>query len=451
MGLGGIGKTQIALELAYRVMNMEVEGVTERYSVFLVQAQSMAAFHKTAGEVVQQLGIQCDNDEPKEALRLYLESEAAGRWVLIVDNVDDTAMLDRVPGRSAGLSEFFPRSPKGRLLITTRQSSIAVDATGGDVVKLSSMTFDEASSFMETSLFDKSQVQNTESIKELFEKLTYLPLTLAQAAAYMNKNGTPVVRYLELCRSADQNMVDLLSKRLRDETHHNEAQGAVATTWVVSFKAIRGTDLNAVRLLSFIRWIESKAIPISVLPIAGSQIGFEDSIGLLCGYGFLSWREDVEMLDMHSLVHLALRVWSKRAGDEITTEDSAIQHLVGVFPSSKWENRLVWRQFLPHVLPLVMDGRLRRDERVLLLGHGIGLCLQVDGRSKEAAEILEIVVAIEEETLTEADPSRLSSQHALAGIYQANGQVKESIKVLEYIVAIQKEVLAETHRSRLAG
>jgi hypothetical protein len=68
----------------------------------------------------------------------------------------------------------------------------------------------------------------------------------------------------------------------------------------------------AVRLLSFIRWIESKAIPISILPTAGSQIGLEDSIGLLCGYNFLSWREDGKTLDMHSLVHLALRGWSKQ-------------------------------------------------------------------------------------------------------------------------------------------
>jgi hypothetical protein len=87
-----------------------------------------------------------------------------------------------------------------------------VDAAGGNVVKLLSMTFDEAYSFMETSLFDKSQVRDMESTKELLEKLTCLRLTLAQAAAYMNKNGTPIVRYLELCRSADQNMIDLLSR-----------------------------------------------------------------------------------------------------------------------------------------------------------------------------------------------------------------------------------------------
>ncbi|XWX01986.1 hypothetical protein V2A60_010018 [Cordyceps javanica] len=72
VGLGGMGKTQIALELAYRVQNMEVEDVTS-HSVFWLPAQSMAALHKAAVDLVQRLNIQCGDDDPKEALRIYLE------------------------------------------------------------------------------------------------------------------------------------------------------------------------------------------------------------------------------------------------------------------------------------------------------------------------------------------------------------------------------------------
>ena len=443
VGLGGMGKTQIALELAYRVQNMEVDGLMEGHSVFWVQAQSMAAFHKTAAELVQRLNIQCGDDDPKEALRTYLASDAAGRWLLVVDNVDDATVLD-------GISDFLPRNPKGRLLITTRQGSIAVDAAGSAIVELLSMTFAEAYSLMETLLLDKSQVQNTESTKQLLEKLTYLPLTLAQAAAYMNKNRTPIARYLERCRSADQNLIDLLGRRLRDEAHHSVAQGAVATTWIVSFEAIRKTDMNSVRLLSFIRWIESKAIPIKMLPTTGSEIDLEDSIGVLCGYGFLGWREDGETLDMHTLVHLVLRLWlDQEIDDSLATEEVAIEHLNRIFPSNDWENRLMWRPFLPHVLPLMKDARLRQNKTLQSLGHRLGLCLHVDGRITETVGIFLILASIQKQTLAETHPDRLASQHELARAYVANGQVQEAIEILEHVVAIQKQTLAETHPSRL--
>lgn len=453
VGLGGMGKTQIALELAYRVQNREVEGVAERYSVFWVQAQSMAAFHKTAGELVRLLNIAHGDDNPKEALQAYLSSEAAGYWLLVLDNVDDAALLDGEPGQSAGLSDFFPRNPNGRLLLTTRQTSVAVDVAGTNVVELLSMPFAEAYLLMERLLLDKDQVQNTQSTKELLEKLACLPLTVAQAAAYMNRNKAPIVRYLERCRSADQNMIDLLSRRLRDDAHYSDAQGAVATTWTVSFEAIRGTDANAVRILSFIRWIESKAIPVSMLPGAESGTDLDDSIGLLCGYGFLRWREDSETLDMHSLVHLVLRLWLDQEMDQgLTTESMAIEHLNDAFPwSNKWENRQVWQKYLPHVLPLINEAGLRRSMILQSLSHRVGNCLQFDGRIKEMVDVYELLVAVQTETLAETHPVRLQSQLGLATAYQDDGQANEATKILERIATIPKEMLPETDTARLAS
>lgn len=453
VGLGGMGKTQIALEMAYQVQNGEVDGVAERYSVFWVQAQSMATFHKTAGELVRLLNIPHGSDNPKEALQTYLSSEAAGCWLLVLDNVDDAALLDGdgEPGQPAGLFNFFPRNPNGRLLLTTRQTSVAVDVAGCNVVELMSMPFAEAYLLMERLLLDKGQVRNTRPTKELLEKLACLPLTVAQAAAYMNRNRTPIVRYLGRCRSADQNIIDLLSKGLREETHHSEAQGAVATTWIVSFEAIRRADANAVRLLSFIRWVESKAIPVSMLPRAESGTDLDDSIGLLCGYGFLRWREDGETLDMHSLVHLVLRLWLDQGIDEsLTTENTAINHLHCIFPSPYcWDSTQLWQQYLPHVLPLITEAGLRRSRPLQLLSHRVGRCLNIDARIKEMIKVYELLVAVESDTLVETHRTVLAAQLGLADAYQHDNQAEKAIQILEGIVAIQKEILPENHLYQL--
>ncbi|KAM3487753.1 hypothetical protein MY3957_008950 [Beauveria namnaoensis] len=449
VGLGGMGKTQIALELAHRVRNMEVEGVTQRYSVFWVPAQSMATFHKTAGELVQRLNIHCGNDDPKEALRTYLESDAAGHWLLVVDNVDDAVVLDGKPGHSNGLSGLLPQSRKGRLLITTRQTSLAVNVAGNDIVKLSPMAFDEAYSLMGILLLDKSQIRDIESTKELLKKLTCLPLTLAQAAAYMNKNGTPIVRYLELCRSADQNMVDLLSKRLRDETHHSQAQGAVVTTLIVSFEAIRETDSNAVRLLSFIRWIEPKAIPISMLPDAGSQIDLEDSIGLLYSQHELARAyladDQVEkaIKTLERVVALREQTLARTHSDRLSSQRA----LASAYQANSQVEKAI--KLLEYVVALREQTLAETHPDRLSSQRALASAYQANGQVEDAVKMLVHVVATEKHTLAETHPDRLLSQHALASVYQANSQVEKAIKLLEHVVAIQQQTLAETHPFRL--
>lgn len=73
------------------------------------------------------------------------------------------------------------------------------------------------------------------------------------------------------------------------------------------------------------------------------------------------------------------------------------------------------------------------------------------GKVKEAVSLLEQVVKIREQTLAEDHPSRLASQHALAGAYKANGQVKEAVSLLEQVIKIKKRILAEDDPSRLVS
>jgi tetratricopeptide (TPR) repeat protein len=81
--------------------------------------------------------------------------------------------------------------------------------------------------------------------------------------------------------------------------------------------------------------------------------------------------------------------------------------------------------------------------------HELAGAYQADGQAKEAVRLLEQVVAIEERVLAEDHPDRLASQHNLAVTYRANGQVKEGVRLLEHVVAIEERVLAEDHPDRL--
>ncbi|KAK2608974.1 hypothetical protein QQS21_002454 [Conoideocrella luteorostrata] len=446
VGLGGMGKTQIALELAHLVKH-----TLPQYSVFWMPAQSTLAFQKAATELVHKLGIPVtEGDDLTDALQTYLSSETTGHWLLILDNADDMSVFQRPPSNSPSL-HILPRSQTGRILITTRSPSIVVNVAGIDVIELEEMTQNDAIELLGTSLTDKNQLKQTKVIEELLQQLTYLPLTVAQAAAYMNMNKMPVANYLQLFTHTDQGMIKLLSVHLRDETHYSDAQGAVATTWIISFQSICQMSKTAAQLLSFIQWIEPKAIPRTILPNLGSDWDFEQAIGLLCGYSFMSWRDDGETLDMHRLVHLSLKTWSGQLNNVSLTYEDIIQHLCTIFPNDDWENRLIWRQFIPHILPLLRNNRFKSYLPASRLGHRVSCCLNRDRRIREQIDVLRLVTAVHGKSLGEDHPDRLASQHELAGAYEANGQIEQAVQLLEHVVAIRGKSLAEDHPDRLAS
>ncbi|KAH7018941.1 hypothetical protein EDB80DRAFT_631665, partial [Ilyonectria destructans] len=453
VGLGGMGKTQIALQLAHLVKSNIQE--QENYSVIWIPALSMASFEQACTTITNKFGIECAGDgDPKEAVREFLSSDKAGKWLLIIDNADDMSILYGSAQQPGGIASFLPNSDDGRILVTTRSQEVAVNLAGSWVVGLSEMRPEEAKAFLQKSLIKQDQMQDNELVDELLLQLTYLPLAIAQASAYMSMKKVPVKEYLRLIRNTDQDMVELLNRGFHDSSHYQAAQGAVATTWIVSFNQIRGTDEDAARLLSFAAYIEPIAISRTLLPGLLSEQRMTDAIGTLCGYSFLNRREDSDIFDMHSLVHLAITLWAAKYDPEGKTRQMAITRLAAVFPTDGWENHDLWRQYLPHALRVLeaagsgeVDGEYERCE----LGYWVGRCLLVDGRVREAVERLMDAVAIQEKILAEDHPDRLASQHALAVAYNANGQIKEAVELLEHVVAVEGRILAEDHPDRLVS
>jgi CO dehydrogenase nickel-insertion accessory protein CooC1 len=84
-GLGGVGKTQIALEVAYRVRDRKPE-----CSIFWIPSTSIEMIEQAYMSIGKHLGLQdVTPAEMKMRVKAHLSSEEVGPWLLIVDNVDD--------------------------------------------------------------------------------------------------------------------------------------------------------------------------------------------------------------------------------------------------------------------------------------------------------------------------------------------------------------------------
>ncbi|KAH6972990.1 acyl transferase/acyl hydrolase/lysophospholipase [Ilyonectria sp. MPI-CAGE-AT-0026] len=443
VGLGGMGKTQVALQFAHWVKENKPD-----HSVLWVPALSNASFEQACTEIKKKLAIPNIDEEPKEAIRRHLSLEEAGKWLLIVDNADDMDILYGSSQQPFGIHHYLPQSEHGRVLFTTRSQEVAVRVAGGDVIELQEMSREESKSVLEKSLVHKNQLQDEEAVTKLLEELAYLPLAIAQAAAYVSINKVPISEYLRLCQNTNGDMIELLSSKFHDSTHYNSSQNAVATTWSISFTQIHNNDKSAATLLSFISHIEPKAIPRWILPTMESEQQLTKAIGTLCGYGFLNGREDGETFEMHRLVHLATRVWTDAQSTTNSTAQDAAKQLAKVFPSSNWRNRELWQQCLPHALRVLQASEKTDDVNLCSLGIYVGRCLRADRRIKEAVNILECVVDWDS-TLKPKCGHQLDPKYELAVAYKEDKQAKRAIQLLEDAVSIQANTPATKHRDRL--
>ena len=447
VGLGGVGKTQVALELAYWTKRNK-----PGHSIFWVPALSFATFEQAYVEIARKLLLvqgKSEDDDPKESVQRYLSSEAAGRWLLIVDNADDMDVFAGSRDTPGGIRKYLPESETGLVLFTTRSRDIALLVADGDMVKLHQMHPQQATSVLERSLSQKDLMKDDAAVRELLDELTCLPLAITQAAAYLNRNQVSIAVYLRLLRGAEEDMVSLISREFHDNMRYMGSQNAVATTWLVSFDQIRKFDPPAAELLSFISYIEPKAIPQSILPVLKSNEQMVHALGTLCGYAFLGRRDQDDMFDMHSLVHVATRIWIEKHQLKQETETKAVQHLSTTFPSPAADREL-WRLYLPHALQLLHRTRECQTEDRYHLSFQVGRCLKRDRRFKESIRCFTEVYHWRK-TLAEDNHSRLSSEHELATAYLEDRQIEKAINILEHVVAVRKKTQAEDDHFRLAS
>ena len=492
-GLGGVGKTQIALHMAHWAK----ETLTT-HSVFWVQASNGAVFEQACSDIVKEADFPKseDDEDPRKTFQKHLSSGKAGRWFIVVDNADDADVIYGETEEDDGISQYFPRSDLGHMLLTTRSAEIATRVSDADVMNLDVMDLEDAMSLWKSGSV-ASDAPNDDVAKELLRNLDYLPLAIKQATAYINAKKMPATTYLEVLNKTEHDMVELLREGFVSSNQaQRKSQTAVLTTWLISFKQIQKSNRDAANLLYFISHIEPKGIPESLLPgfdPTGHTADFSSAVGTLCAYSFLTKRGDSQVFDMHSLVHLATRNWIKKEGNENETIEKATLHLTQIFPDADYLNRAVWREYLPHALKVLDDAANSSERPRFDLHYQVGLWLMEDGRfkdaiknfkqtyewskqylsethelrletelnlatsilkngqTKDAVVLLQGVVDIRKISFAEDHPDLLASQYALARALLEDGQIKEAVKILQKVVDIEVKILAEDHPHWLAS
>lgn len=189
-GLGGVGKTQTALEYAYRYAD-------SYRAVLWVQAEDATVLRQSLMGIAGKLGLpeasEADQDRVVVAVMRWLERELG--WLLILDNVEDLGLVQ----------QYVPMRHGGHVLLTTRLRALRKVARplvlGLPFVEEAALLLLRRAGLVApgVGLTGASEIQREQAF-ELARELGCLPLALDQAGAYIEEVPSSLAGYLELYR-----------------------------------------------------------------------------------------------------------------------------------------------------------------------------------------------------------------------------------------------------------
>ncbi|KAL4909946.1 hypothetical protein BDW74DRAFT_186277 [Aspergillus multicolor] len=412
-GLGGVGKTQIALEVAHRMRERDFD------SIFWIPC--------TSHESIEQAS----------KVKAHLSQSRAGKWLLIFDNADDMSMWSR-----------------GHILLTTRNRKVAVLLASANVFHIAEPDPKAAMRIMEMSLVDKAihSGGNQAIALQLLENLAFFSLAISQATAYINKNSIGISDYMDLLQNQEAEVIDLLSEDFGDNWRYQDIQNPVAKTWLISFQQIQHLNQVAADYLQFMACINPRDIPKSLLPEATSK-KMMDAIGLLKAFSFVL--EQAGSLSLHRLVHLSTRNWLRMQGHFDQQICSSASHFDEVFPDDTYTDRKLWQEYLPHDdLALVyFDLNRYSDAEEMQLQHpdtsgamnNLAITHSGCGKLKEAEELRVQLYNLDRRMLGPEHLYTLSSACNLAAIYRKLKKLEQAEELALHALEARKRLLEAEH------
>jgi hypothetical protein len=363
VGLGGMGKTRIAIEYARRFRK------SGEVSVFWVHASSAGRMRKAYFDIANEAQIPGRQDTKIDIFTLvknWLEDQKSGKWLLIVDNADDADLLYKHGGPR--LADWLPRSESGSILMTTRSERVGISfATAANMIRLAGLNPEDSIVLVASKLPDDPS--SAAGHADLAQELECIPLALVQAAAFISINGLTVSEYLDLYRANDSAKFELLSEDFEDEVRDIEIRNPIATTWAITFDRIRSQEPFAADILSLMSVLDAQAIPESLLSISDSPIKLKKALGSLRSYSLISFRRravdshahDDPTYDLHRLVGLTTRNWLNMNNSLDLWTNRAIKLLDSRYPDGEFDTRDVWLKYLSHAVTLLANEKISPD------------------------------------------------------------------------------------------
>jgi hypothetical protein len=228
-------------------------------------------------------------------------------------------------------------------------------------------------------------------------------------------------------------------------------ESPIATTLHLSVDQIRRDSPLAAEYLFLAACRDRKDILLEFLE-APSLYERDDAIRVINSYKIVTRRPAESALDLHRLVHGALRGWLRKQETLENWTETAVTRLSQVFPDDSHGNRSKWRRMLPHAkYALSHSSRGQEGPEKMRLVWKYAMALGSEGRDRESEELLSQVMEVRKRVLGDEHPSTLNSMANLAPTYRNQGRWKEAEELGVQVMEKRKRVLGDEHPATLTS
>ncbi|KAG9501976.1 hypothetical protein J7337_007684 [Fusarium musae] len=453
VGMGGFGKSQVAINLAYSIHDED-----PNVNVFWVHASSKPRLEEAYRAIAQRMKLPKRDEPTTDILALvrdWLQNDESGSWLMIVDNADDVNLFYPKGTDERPLASFLPKAQHGTILVTSRSLDVAERLTGSRKNIFQVSTMDEAQGLHLIRNKLAVEFEHDATVK-LLQALDYIPLAITQAAAYINRRSPreSVETYLKSFQESDQKRKSLLEVDLGDLRRDETVSNSVITTWQVTFEKIRHEKPSAANLLSFMSLFDHKGIPEFALHYYNGKLkhwkdkafGFEDDLDVLRSYSLVYVTTNRDFFELHATVQACTRVWTSSSGKLLRLKSLFIYSMGHIFDPFKFENWPTCQVLLPHLESVIQEELLTEDvEPWAELLYRYSEYMLETGKHKAAEEVGKKVIARGLPSLGEGHMMMYKCLSMLATAYMRQKNLDEGAKIRLQLVNNSERFWGEEH------
>ena len=442
-GLGGIGKTQIALEYTYQYR--------EDYRfIFWTSAATRETLQADLAALAELLLLPERNEQDQnkilQAVRKWFATH--DEWLWILDNADDVMVVH----------DLLPDERPGHLLLTSRAQAWGSLAQR---IEVETMGLTEATLFLlrrarllaSHAFLDAVDEKDLAAAEAIVLEVDFLPLALDQAGAYIEEVGCSLSEYLALYRAHRK---ELLLRRGYLSTDHPEP---VATTWSLSFEKVEQANPAAADLLRLCSFLEPDTIPeelivkgsahfsMALQRIAKDLFLLNEAIEELRKFSLIQRSPQTRTLRIHRLVQAVLQQ-TMTSEEQHRLAEQVVRATNMVFPEQI--DIAIWpdcRRYLPQAQAcsvLIQDYALTFNDAASLLFH-TGIYLHDNGLYDPAESLFQQALYIRELHLGSEHPDVAQVLNYQAALYYLQGKYEQTERIYQQALHIWEESQGPEH------